>query len=535
MEGLFLSLLKMSIVSSYIIILVIAVRLLLKKAPKVFSYALWAIVFLKLTCPFNFESTISLIPEQVSVFSIESMILPDADVNSSQINTSGDTAVTKAVSEVQADNTVNRELSATDYLSFLWLTGMVIIMLVNLISYIKLRKKLSTAINLRNNIYMTGNIPTPFVMGILNPRIYLPVELVEEEKIYIIQHEKVHIQRHDYLIKAAAYIISCIHWYNPFVWTAFRLMNHDMEMACDEKVLQNLGSSIKKEYSGSLLSLASDGKATGGISIAFGDNNVKNRIRNVLDYKKPALWIIIASSLIVAAVCIGLFFSPIGNNDKEQTAILNNNTDAEYNNEITKDTNLAADTTDDSASTDETGLLTDADANSSTITDSAAADDITGEADSNAADDIDIDTGTDVESDPATNVEAGTGLNSSGIEEVADEIIQAYLESPKGKILKETTDSFTTAYFSGDDETAYQYLAQNAEYSNSLYHDSNGKEADVSDQLIHLLAKWYTATDTDANVQYEYEIDGEDSYTYLDLDLEYQDGSWVIIGVYLEK
>ncbi len=320
MEKLFISVLNLSLISSYVILFILAIRLLLRKAPKVFSYALWAIVFFKLSCPATFESMISLIPEQVSTH-----MIVNTDIN----DTTTHEKTTQIESPVEPDNIeMSSNLKTTDkikskptvvyYLSMIWVSGILIGFVYSLISTIILKKRLSSAVNVRDNLYESSETNTPFVMGMLRPKIYLPVELSKEEQTYIIRHEQVHIQRRDYLIKIAAFSISCIHWFNPLVWLSFLLMNRDMEMSCDEKVMKELGSDIKKVYSSSLLSLAVGRKMPNGIPLAFGERDIKSRIKNVLNYKKPTLWIIIVSTLVVVVAGIGLFFNPSSNNNKDK-------------------------------------------------------------------------------------------------------------------------------------------------------------------------------------------------------------------------
>jgi hypothetical protein len=168
-----------------------------------------------------------------------------------------------------------------------------------------------------DNIYIVNGFKTPFVFGIVNPKIYLPDHLSENEKSYVLLHEQTHIKRADHIVKLAFFIITCIHWFNPFVWIAFYLMGEDMELSCDEKVVKQMGNSIKKEYSSSLLSMSTGKRILGGSPIAFGENNTKDRIKNVLNYKKPKFWVIVILIFVIIAVGIGLMTNP--KNDKSVT------------------------------------------------------------------------------------------------------------------------------------------------------------------------------------------------------------------------
>jgi beta-lactamase regulating signal transducer with metallopeptidase domain len=286
-------------------------RLLLRKAPKIFSYVLWVVVFAKLICPVTFESVISLIPEQLSTQRIENVIvLSDTDNGLVENKVKLDLSGVDKAKDIQIEAHTNKKPSVIFYLAVIWLMGIMFMFVYSSIGYIKLKKRLVDAIHLKDNLYESSRVPSPFVMGILNPNIYLPKDLEKIEAKYIIKHEQVHIERKDYLIKLIAFSISCIHWFNPLVWLSFLLLNRDMEMSCDERVIKNLGDGIKRQYSNSLLSMAADIKMPSSMPIAFRERGVKERIRNVLNYRRPALWIILVSAILVATVCIGLFFSP---------------------------------------------------------------------------------------------------------------------------------------------------------------------------------------------------------------------------------
>lgn len=309
MDVLFLEILNMSITASYAILFVMTIRLFLKRAPKIFSYTLWAAVLFRLVVPFSFESMFSFVP--VSTEPLPANII---DSERPQIQ-SGIAAV---------DQTVNRFLPAPEAVgasvnpmqlwitlgTFLWIAGMAVLMVYSIVTAIKLHRKLKSARHLSDHIYEIPDSTTPFVFGILNPGIYLPSHISERERSYILAHEQTHIRRFDHILKPLAYLVLCIHWFNPLVWAAFFLMSEDMELSCDESVLKQMGSNIKKEYSSSLLSLAAGKRIIGGCPLSFGENNVKGRIHNILHYKKPAFWVLIAAAVIVAVVSIGLMSNP---------------------------------------------------------------------------------------------------------------------------------------------------------------------------------------------------------------------------------
>jgi hypothetical protein len=177
-------------------------------------------------------------------------------------------------------------------------------------SYVMLKKKIRTARLVSHNVLECENIQSPFVLGILKPQIYMPSGLSGNERTYILKHEQVHIKRFDYVVKPFAFLVLCIHWFNPFVCVGFILMSRDMEMSCDERVIKELGSGIKREYSNSLLAMAVKGSLISGSPLAFGESNVKNRIKNVLNYKKPSFWFAVASAVLAVVVGIGLISNP---------------------------------------------------------------------------------------------------------------------------------------------------------------------------------------------------------------------------------
>ena len=321
MEKLFVEILNMSLISCYIIVVVLIVRLLLRKAPKIFSYALWTVVFVKLICPITLESVISLIPKQLSTQRIEKVIvLSDTDTELVENKVKAVSIVGDSVNYNQRKAHTNKGPLVRFYLAAIWLMGLMLMSVYSGFAYSKLKKRITHAIHLKDNLYEAAGVQSPFVMGIINPKIYLPKDLYMQESNYIIEHEQVHIKRKDYLIKLITYFICCIHWFNPLVWLSFLLMNRDMEMSCDERVIKKLGNSIKKQYSNSLLSLAVDNKMPGGMPIAFGERGIKERIKNVLNYRRPTLWIVLVSAILVATICIGLFLSPSEQKDnwKEQ-------------------------------------------------------------------------------------------------------------------------------------------------------------------------------------------------------------------------
>lgn len=310
MSKLFISVLNMSITSSYVILFVIILRLLLKKAPKAISYALWSVVALRLIVPFSFESIFSLIPPNINSVPIPPDIIYQ---QSPQIN-SGieviDSFVNNSLTVSTTEASVNPLQIYLQIGAYIWILGIMALLIYSLVSVLLLKRQLKGALLIEKNIYEANNLKTPFAFGLFNPKIYLPVGLSKEERNYILIHEQIHIHRKDNIIKIFAFLIVSIHWFNPFVWIAFILMSTDMELSCDEKVLKVINEDIKKSYANSLLSLAAGRHILNGNPLAFGEGNIKGRIKNVLNYKRPRFWIGLLSVILVVVVGIGLMTNP---------------------------------------------------------------------------------------------------------------------------------------------------------------------------------------------------------------------------------
>lgn len=310
MSKLFLTILNMSLTASYVIIFVILVRLMLKKAPKLLSYILWSVVAFRLLIPFSFESVYSLLPRNANTAPIpyDIMYKQLPQINSG-IN-AVDSLVSESLSQTIIDASANPLQIYIELGAYLWILGIAILLMYSLVSILVLKRHLKNSQLVTQNIYEVENLKTPFVIGFIKPKIYLPVNLSIEEKSYILLHEQTHIHRKDHIIKIFAFIILSIHWFNPLVWIAFKLTSTDMELSCDERVLKEMSNDIKKPYATSLLSLAVGRHILNGSPIAFGEGNLKERIKNVLNYKKPKFWILILSIVIVTVVGIGLIANP---------------------------------------------------------------------------------------------------------------------------------------------------------------------------------------------------------------------------------
>lgn len=313
--------LNMSLTGSIVILAVLLARFLLKKAPKVWSYALWAVVLFRLLCPVSISSDFSLLglfdapaTESVGAATVMEYIpqdivhteFPAVDTPIDGVNAVINEALPQGTEQLAAD-----PLEApTSILTWLWLLGILGLLLYAIISYIQLRWRLIGSVPLRENIYLSDHISSPFVMGLCFPKIYLPSALAESEMDYIIRHEQYHIRHGDHIAKLLGFLALCIHWFNPLVWLAFLLSGRDMEMRCDEAVIKSLGEDVRADYSASLLHLATGRPVIAGTPLAFGEGNTKSRIRNLSRWKKPALWVTLLAGVVCGLVVVICAMNP---------------------------------------------------------------------------------------------------------------------------------------------------------------------------------------------------------------------------------
>ncbi len=308
LESVFLQLLNMSLTASIAIAFILAVRTILQKAPKVFSYLLWSVVLFRLICPFSFESIFSLMPSKANPISQDILYMqtPKIDTGIGVINHSVNAILPAATPQTSA----NPLQILIVIFSHMWLLGVAAMLVYSFFALFRLKKELMNATLYRDNIFISSRIDTAFVMGIFCPKIYLPSNLNAAERSYILLHEQTHIRRLDHIFKLIGFLALSIHWFNPFVWAAFFLSGKDMEMSCDEAVIKQLGDDVKKDYSASLLTLATGKRIVSGTPLAFGEGDTKGRIKNVLNYRKPGFWAVLVSVLAVVFVVIGLTTSP---------------------------------------------------------------------------------------------------------------------------------------------------------------------------------------------------------------------------------
>ena len=317
-------LLDLSLQGTLVILAVLLLRFFLRKLPKIFSYCLWSVVLFRLLCPFSIEAPVSVVPRVAPVS--ESYTLQEQDISFASAGVAayhamgdalnGGLGVQHIYTEEINDQGYQRIVTASWWEvwvlfgQYVWLLGVAAFCIYSLISYIRLRRRLVGAMRLESNIYLADHIPTPFVLGLFSPKIYLPSSLQGSERVHILAHEQYHIRRGDPIAKLLAFAALSLHWFNPFVWLAYFLFCKDMEMSCDEAVLKRLGEEIRADYAESLLKLSAGKKGIGIMPLAFGEGDTKGRICNLAQWKKHKLWVISLAGVLIAVVIALLALSP---------------------------------------------------------------------------------------------------------------------------------------------------------------------------------------------------------------------------------
>lgn len=310
MDDVFLKLVNLSISASWLILTALVLRFVLKKAPKWIMPLLWGVVALRLVCPFSIESALSLIP---SAETIPSEIVTETREPVLYEQATLDIVTNPTLpSAAEVPVGVSRQQAQVDFniYSVLWLAGMAALLVHALVSAGKLKRKLATAILLRDNIYESEFVDSPFVFGVVKPNIYLPMHMDEGTAAHVIAHERAHLARRDHWWKVLGYLVLALHWFNPLVWVAYILFCRDIELACDEKVVKGLDGAARADYSQALLSCAAPKRAVAACPLAFGEGNIKTRVKSALHYKKPAFWVAAAAVLAVVIVAVCFLTNP---------------------------------------------------------------------------------------------------------------------------------------------------------------------------------------------------------------------------------
>jgi len=317
MVNTFIELCNRSIQAGYLILAIIFLRLVWKRIPKLMYRFLWCLVGLRLALPFTLETALSLIPKKTVIEpeilyaktpAVDSGIPTVNQVVNPMMSESFTPAVGASVNPLQVVMTIG---------AWIWLVGLVALLLYGVISYIRLHYKVQDAVLLKENIFQSEKVGSPFVFGFLQPRIYLPYSLEEENMAYVIAHEKMHIKNRDHLLKPIAFILLSVYWFNPLVWLAYYLFCKDLELACDEWVIWNLETADKKAYAKALVMCSTERKFGSISPLAFGENAVKERIKNVLRYKNPSCWAFVGICVVVLIAVVCFMTNPVEVNENE--------------------------------------------------------------------------------------------------------------------------------------------------------------------------------------------------------------------------
>ena len=315
MNELFLKIINMSISASWLILAVLILRLVLKKAPKWVNVLLWGIVAVRLICPFSFESALSLIPS-AETFPEKVISGPSFDVQT------GITPVDNRINDYLGDRyfegvtvPANNGNNIMTILTIVWTIGILLLVAYTVISYWRLRRKVDTAVRYKDNIFQSENVKSPFVLGIIKPRIYLPFNMNGQDLEHVVAHEQAHIHRKDHWWKPFGFLLLTIHWFNPLVWLAYVLLCRDIELACDEKVIKELGNEQRADYTQALVACSVNRRMIAACPLAFGEVGVKDRVKSVMNYKKPAFWGVVLAVIVCVFVAVCFLTNPVTKNN----------------------------------------------------------------------------------------------------------------------------------------------------------------------------------------------------------------------------
>ena len=310
MNEFFLKIINMSISASWLIFAVLILRLVLKKAPKWVNVLLWGIVAIRLICPFSFESALSLIPS-AETFPKKIISGPSFDVQS------GITPVDNRINDYLGDRyfegvtvPANNGNTIMTILTIVWTIGILLLVAYTVISYWRLHREIDTAVRYKDNILQSENVSSPFVLGLIKPRIYLPFKLDGQDMEHVVAHEQAHIRRKDHWWKPLGFLLLTIHWFNPLMWLAYVLLCRDIELACDEKVIKGLSNEQRADYTQALVACSVNRRMIAACPLTFGEVGVKERVKSVMNYKKPAFWVIIIAVIVCVGVAVCFLTNP---------------------------------------------------------------------------------------------------------------------------------------------------------------------------------------------------------------------------------
>lgn len=310
MEALFIKLLNMSITASYLVLAVVLLRLLLKKAPKAIFVAMWALVGLRLIVPFSLESIFSLIPSAEPVpEDIAYVPIPTVQTGVHVFNSTVNPILQHSFAPAPGAS-VNPMQIVLRVASIVWAVGAAAMLCYCAFSYLRIHRRVREAACLNGRVWLCDSISSPFILGLFRPKIYLPSNMNQQDMEYVLAHENAHLKRRDHLWKPLGFLLLAVYWFNPLMWLAYVLLCRDIELACDEKVMKQMGSEAKKPYSEALLNCSVKPRMIAACPLAFGEVGVKKRIKSILDYKKPTFWIIFATLILCVVVAVCLLSNP---------------------------------------------------------------------------------------------------------------------------------------------------------------------------------------------------------------------------------
>ena len=315
MNELFLKIINMSISASWLVMAVLILRLVLKKAPKWVNVLLWGIVAVRLIYPFSFESALSLIPS-AETFPEKAISGPSFDVQT------GITPVDNRINDYLGDRyfegvtvPANNGNHMMNILSIVWTIGILLLIAYTVISYWRLHREIDTAVRYKDNLFQSENVSSPFVLGLIKPRIYLPFSINGQDLEHVVAHEQAHIRRKDHWWKPLGFLLLTIHWFNPFMWLSYVLLCRDIELACDEKVIRELGNEQRADYTQALVACSINRRTIAACPLAFGEVGVKERVKSVMNYQKPAFGIVILAVIACVGVAVCFLTNPITADD----------------------------------------------------------------------------------------------------------------------------------------------------------------------------------------------------------------------------
>lgn len=310
MNEFFLKIVNMSISASWLVLAVLILRLVLKKVPKWVNVLLWGIVAVRLICPFSIESALSLIPSAEVISPTVLIETPEINTGIPIINNTINPIIQESVVTISPEKSISTMKLAIQIFSRVWIAGVILLLAYTVISYRRLNREIKTAVLYRDNIFLSENVSSPFVLGIIKPRIYLPFKMDAGDLEHVVAHEKAHIRRKDHWWKPLGFLLLTIHWFNPLVLVAYILLCRDIELACDEKVIKELGNEQRADYTQALVACSVNRRMIAACPLAFGEVGVKERVKSIMNYRKPTFWIIVIAVVVCTVVAVCFLTNP---------------------------------------------------------------------------------------------------------------------------------------------------------------------------------------------------------------------------------